>query len=108
MKTRRALTALAAGLLATSVATAVYSPAASAAGTVSCSWSGLNKTDNWFDCTSSNGTQTIWYINGVRQSEGVGAASYSWFCTYGHFYTIGVNLNTTLAATWRGYCDDRS
>lgn len=108
MKAKRTLTTVAAALTAVGVATTVYSAPASAASSVTCSWSSLSKTDSWFDCTSSNGTKTIWYINGVRQSEGAGAATYSWFCTYGRSYTIGVNLNTTLAATWRGYCDDRS
>ena len=105
MRIKRALSTVAATLLATTVATTAYSSPASAESSVHCFWNG-NSMTFWFDCYSSNGTQTIWYINGVRQSQAAGASAQSWFCTYGRKYTIGVNLNTTLAATWTGYCDD--
>jgi hypothetical protein len=103
MRIKRALNILAATLFATTVATTAYSPAASAASSVYCD-TGSNYSLYWLDCHSSNGTQTIWYINGVRTSEGQGASYHSFFCTYGRKYTIGVNLGTSLAASWTGYC----
>jgi hypothetical protein len=105
MKTKRALSALAATVTAASLAAAVYSPAASATSTVSCySVSNGSPSIWWFHCTSSNGTNTIWYINGVHKSEGDGLSTYDWFCTYNRKYTISVNLGTSLAASWTGYC----
>lgn len=103
MKAKRALSTLAATLTAASLATTAYSPAASAASTVHCD-TNTNYTWYWFDCTSSNGAQTIWYINGVRQTQGAGTSYYSWSCTYGRWYTISVNTGTSLAASWRGHC----
>jgi len=103
MRATRAISTLAATLAAATFATTAYSPAASATSTVEC-LPDTNYSAHWFDCTSSNGTQTIWYINGVRQTQGVGASSYSWFCNKGQWYTISVNTGTSLAASWRGQC----
>jgi hypothetical protein len=105
MKVKRALSTLAVTLTAASLATTAYSPAASATGTVDCFYT-TNYAQHWFNCYSSNGTQTIWYVNGVRQSSADGASAASFFCYYGTRRTISVNTGTSLAASWTGYCDD--
>jgi hypothetical protein len=107
MKLRRVLSTLSATLLAGTVVATIYSEPASAS-SVSCYATNTGNPNGpwWFDCSSTNGTQTVWYINGVQQSEGAGASYYSWDCLKGHYYTIGVNLGTDLAATWSGNCRD--
>ncbi len=106
MKAKRTLATLAAGLLATTIATTAYSPAASAFNTVSCTYNG-NGLSSWLNCSSSNGTNTIWYVNGVHQASFDGDASASFDCIYGHTYRVSVNTGTSSSATWYGYCDYR-
>jgi hypothetical protein len=104
MKIKRALTALAATLLAAAAATTGYSPAASATGSrVDCTGS----TDGsawWLGCDSLNGATTVWYVDGVRISEATGHAVYSFSCTYGSLHTVTVNPGTFYASTWTGNC----
>ena len=85
MKVKRTLTTLAATLLAVGVGTTAYSPAASAASSVVCTPDGNGWTIYWLDCTSSNGANTIWYINGVHKTEGDFDARY-----HGRVRLIGV------------------
>ena len=105
MNTKRGFTTLAATLLAAAGVATVYSPAASATSSVFCSYE-TTYTKFWFNCESSNGAQTIWYVNGVHQPSADGAGMASFFCTYHGKYTISVNSGTSLAASWTGYCDD--
>jgi hypothetical protein len=104
MRIKRALTILAAMLFAATAVTTAYSPAASATGTVSCT-SDTNYVDYWVNCVSSNGNQTIWYVNGVRQSSKDGVSVAYFFCAKWHKVTVSVNLGTSLAASWTGYCE---
>jgi hypothetical protein len=104
MKTQRVLTALGATLLAATVAATAYSPAASAFNTVDCTYN-ANNLSSWFNCASSTGTNTIWYVNGIHQSSFDGASSASFYCSYGHTYRISVNTGTSTAASWFGSCD---
>jgi hypothetical protein len=104
MKVQRALITTGVGLLAAGIAATAYSPAALAASTVSCE-SETNYLDYWFNCASSNGTQTIWYVNGVRQSSMDGKSIVSFACNKWKRYTVSVNSGTSLAASWTGYCE---
>ena len=69
--------------------------------------SGLYNGVWWLDCYSTNGAQTTWYVNGVYQPGWDGYSPFDYVCKYGYLYTVGVNLGTNLAATWKGYCDNR-
>ncbi len=104
MKAKRIAATLAASLLAVGVGVLADSPPASAFNTVDCSFNngGLSY---WFNCVSSTGTNTIWYVNGVHQPFFDGDSSASFDCTYGHTYRISVNTGTSSAASWFGSCD---
>ena len=71
---------------------------------MNCSFN-TNNVWNWFNCDSSTGTNTIWYVNGVHQPAFDGASSASFDCVYGHTYRISVNTGTSSAASWFGSCD---
>lgn len=104
MRIKGALNITAATLFAAAAVTTAYSPAASATSTVNCT-SDTNYVQYWVNCVSSNGSQTIWYVNGVRQSSHDGASVASFFCAKWHKVTVSVNSGTSLAASWTGYCE---
>jgi spore coat protein U-like protein len=105
VRTKRALTTLAVTLLAAAGVATAYSPAASAASTVWCQATTNDAKIYWFNCYSSNGAQTIWYVNGVHQSSVDGASAASFSCLFNQRYTISVNTGTSLAASWTQYCN---
>ena len=111
MKMRRTFTALGAMLLAGTVLTTAYSQPASATSSVYCDVNANGRTAGstwWLECTSSNGAQATWYVNGVYQANYDGAEPFSYICKEGYVYTVSVNPGTPLAATWKGKCYSRT
>lgn len=106
MKITRALTSLAATVLAVTVATTAYSPAASAAAPrVDCS--GFFDGTGWqLGCDSLNGAKTVWIVDGVRIPEAYGHGYYGFSCTYGSVHTVTVNPGSFYYGTWSGVCED--